>query len=66
MEPNLVDQMWMRVDQLEIRVEELQASMTNLRKLFFALEERVEKLERIHESTLKIINDAARLAGPYG
>ena len=52
-----------------IAIEELRASIINLRKLFFALEERVEKLEHIHKETLAIIDRTARefwRDTPYG
>lgn len=50
-------------------VRELQASIQNLRKLVFALEERVETLEKIHEETRKIIDKTWRdifRDHPYG
>ena len=52
-----------------IAIEELRTSIINLRKLYFALEERVEKLESIHKETLAIIDRTTRefwRDTPYG
>lgn len=53
----------------EDTLNELRASVVNLRKLLFALEERVEKMEKIHEETKRIIDKTWREIlpdHPYG